>query len=79
MGYKFNGEENPTGGFPRVRNEIARAVKADGHVISFGWNTVGMGYDRNFEIVEILIVSHGGNRNDTLCTVERRMSDLFNH
>ena len=25
------------------------------------------------EIVEILIVSHGGNRNDTLVTVEKKM------
>lgn len=72
MGYKFKGKENPTGGFPIVRDEISRAIKPGGHCISFGWNTVGMGKGRGFEIVEILIVSHGGNRNDTLCTVERR-------
>ena len=79
IGGKIDGDENATGGFPRVRDEIARAVKASGHAISFGWNTVGMGYRRGFEIVEIMIVSHGGNRNDTLCTVERRLPDLFNH
>jgi hypothetical protein len=71
MGYKFKGKENPTGGFPKVRDEVARTIKMGGHVISFGWNTVGIGKKRGFEIVEILIVSHGGNRNDTLCTVER--------
>lgn len=72
LGYKFNGKENPTGGFPKVRDEIQRIVAPGGHCISFGWNTVGMGKMRGFEIIEILIVSHGGNRNDTLCTVERK-------
>lgn len=73
IGLKFKGNENPTGGFPRCRDRIAELVMDRGHVISFGWNTVGMGKKRGFEIVEILIVSHGGNRNDTLCTVERKL------
>ena len=70
MGLQFKGKENPTGGFPKVKDEISRLVITGGHVISFGWNTVGMGKNRGFEIEEILIVCHGGNRNDTLCTVE---------
>lgn len=73
MGYKSRSKENPTGGFPKVRAEISRAVLPGGHCISFGWNTVGMGKKKGWEIVEILIVSHGGNHNDTLCTVERRL------
>lgn len=73
MGLKFKGKENPTGGFPLVRDKIADLVRLGGHVISFGWNTVGMGKKRGFEQVEILIVCHGGNRNDTLCTVERKL------
>jgi hypothetical protein len=73
MGLKFKGAENPTGGFPKVRDAIARLVPSGRHVISFVWNTVGMGIKRGFEQVEILIVCHGGNRNDTLCTVERKV------
>ena len=72
MGLSFKGAENPTGGFPKVRDAIALLVRPAGYVISFGWNTVGMGKGRAFDIIEILIVSHGGNRNDTLCTVERK-------
>lgn len=72
MGLQFKGAENPTGGFPKVRDKIRDLVRPGGHAISFGWNTVGMGIKRGFEQVEILIVCHGGNRNDTLCTVERR-------
>ena len=73
IGLKFRGKENPTGGFPKVRDKIAKILCPNGIVLSFGWNTVGMGKKRGFEIVEILIVCHGGNRNDTLCIAERRI------
>ena len=72
MGLHFKGSENPAGGFPKARDEVARIVRPAGLALSFGWNTVGMGKGRGFELLEILIVSHGGNRNDTLCTVEVR-------
>ena len=72
MGLQFRGSENPTGGFPRCRDEIARILRHGGLAISFGWNTVGMGIKRGFLPIEYLIVCHGGNRNDTLVTVERR-------
>ena len=72
IGLKFHGKENPTGGFPKVRDRVAVLVRSGGYVISYGWNTVGMGVKRGFEPVEYLICSHGGNRNDTLVTVERR-------
>lgn len=67
--------ENPTGGFPRARDHIARVVKPGGIVLSFGWNTVGMGVGRGFRLVEIMVVCHGGNRNDTLCTAEVRIEE----
>ena len=73
MGLKFKGRENPTGGFPIVRDHISRIVRVGGHVISYGWNTVGMGKKRGFEPIEYLICSHGGNRNDTLVVVERKL------
>lgn len=72
IGLKFKGAENPTGGFPKARDTIAELVRDGGHVISYGWNTVGMGKKRGFVPVEYIICSHGGNRNDTLVTVEQR-------
>ena len=51
-------------------DEIARILKPGGFCLSFGWNTNGVGKKRGFEIVEILVVAHGGSKNDTLCTVE---------
>lgn len=56
-----------------LKKEIQRIMKKDGKVISFGWNSMGIGKNRGFEIVEILIVPHGGNHNDTICTVEIKL------
>lgn len=64
---------NRNGGFPRVRDEIAKIVRPGGKVLSFGWTTCGMGKNRGFEIEEILIVCHGGNHSDTLCVAENKL------
>lgn len=53
-----------------LKNEIARVLKSGGKVITFGWNSGGIGKTKGFEIVEILLVAHGGWHNDTICTVE---------
>jgi hypothetical protein len=61
-----------------LKKEISRVVKAGGYCISFGWNSGGIGKNLGFEIVEILIVAHGGWHNDTICVVERKVqSSLF--
>lgn len=54
------------------KQEIARITKPNGHVITCGWNSGGVGKTLGFEIVEILIVPHGGWHNDTIVTVERK-------
>ena len=53
--------------------ELAKKIKIGGHCISFGWNSGGMGKKNGFEIVEILLVAHGGAHNDTIVTVERKI------
>lgn len=52
------------------KNEVARIVKPTGKVICFGWNSMGLGEKRGFKMQRILLVPHGGSRNDTICTVE---------
>lgn len=56
------------------KDRISKIVKPDGKCICFGWNTNGLGIKRGFRMDEILIVSHGGSRNDTLVTLETRIS-----
>lgn len=57
----------------RQRTEIARIVRKNGIVISCAWNSGGIGKKNGFEIVEILLVAHGGWHNDTIVTVERKL------
>lgn len=52
------------------KNEIARILKPSGIAICCGWNSNGIGINRGFEMLEILIVPHGGSKNDTIITVE---------
>ena len=56
-----------------LKNEITRIMKKDGKVICFGWNSMGIGKTRGFEIQRILLVPHGGNHNDTICVVEKKI------
>lgn len=53
-----------------VKRLLAPKVQLGGFALSFGWNSIGLGKTRGFEIVEILLVSHGRLHNDTICTVE---------
>lgn len=65
-------------GFPHdIKREIAKCIKPNGIVICCGWNSVGFGKRLGFELEEILLVSHGGNHNDTIVTVERKVPTLF--
>ena len=57
-----------------MKDNISRITKAGGIVISFGWNSNGIGKTRGFELQQILLVPHGGYHNDTIITVERKMS-----
>jgi len=54
-------------------DEIKRIVKPQGKVLCFGWNSSGVGITRGFELIEILLVAHGGSHNDTIVTVETKI------
>lgn len=58
------------------KKEISRIVKVGGKVISFGWNSGGIGMKYGFEIERVLLVAHGGWHNDTICTVERKVRNI---
>ena len=55
------------------KKEISRIMKKGGAVITFGWNSGGIGKSNGFEISEILMVAHGGWHNDTICTVDVKL------
>lgn len=55
------------------KKEVARVVKKGGKVLCFGWNSGGIGKNNGFELIEVLLVPHGGAHNDTICTVEIKL------
>ena len=59
------------------KDEVARVIHPGGLCISFGWSSQGLGKNRGFEILEIMLVAHGGNHNDTIVTVERRINNTL--
>jgi hypothetical protein len=59
------------------KKQIARIIKSGGKVITFGWNSGGIGDKYGFDITKILLVPHGGWHNDTICTVEVKRKQLI--
>lgn len=57
----------------KCKKEIARITKPSGLVFSFGWNSNGIGKKLGFEFIDGIMVAHGGNHNDTICTLERKI------
>lgn len=55
-----------------VYDEISRVLKPSGIVITFGWNSNGIGEVRDFELLEVILIPHGGHHNDTIVTIERK-------
>lgn len=70
FGYEVTQEDTRMSFWSKHKREISRIVKHDGKVITFGWNSGGIGKKYGFTITRILLVPHGGAKNDTICTVE---------
>ncbi len=57
--------------YARVRNAIKPLLTPGAIVLSFGWNSAGMGLGRGFELIELMTVCHGAAHNDTICIAEQ--------
>lgn len=73
LGHSVNMETTQASYWSKQKKEIGRIVNKNGIVISCGWNSGGIGKKYGFEILEILLVPHGGAHNDTIVTVERKI------
>jgi hypothetical protein len=54
------------------RDAADKILRRGGVVLSFGWNSSGMGIKRGYSLEEVLLVCHGGGHNDTICLAERK-------
>lgn len=73
FGMTVNKETTQDSYWSKQKAEIQRIVKTDGIVISCGWNSGGIGKKYGFEIEEILLVPHGGNHNDTIVVIDKKV------
>lgn len=75
---KYKPIQNGTAGraeyWAKCKDEIARLVKPEGKAICFAWDSTGVGKKRGFELLQVLLVCHGACHNDTIITVERKMT-----
>lgn len=70
FGYNVTQDTTKSSFWTNHKKEITRILKINGKVITFGWNSGGIGKKNGFDITRILLVPHGGWHNDTICTVE---------
>jgi len=70
IGIEPNQDDTNATFFARNRDQIERVCGEGATVVSFGWNSTGVGKTRGFKKREILLVCHGSSRNDTICVVE---------
>lgn len=80
LGMTVNMQTTQASFWGNLKKEIARITSPGGFVLSFGWNSNGIGKGHGFDLIELVTVAHGGQHNDTICTVERKriIETLFN-
>lgn len=74
-GIKITGWHTSAGYNAALKNESMRILKPGGFAICFGWNSMGLGKNRGCKMLEVLMVPHGGSKNDTIVTVEQKISN----
>lgn len=73
IGRKMQMEDGQTARMRKVWKDLMLPLLTeDATVLTFGWNSVGMGIKNRFELIEIMLVCHGADHNDTICLAERR-------
>jgi len=72
VGIKVTQETTQAAWNAKHKEEIKRILKPSGIAMCFGWNSNGIG-SKDMNMLEILLVAHGGQHHDTICTVEKKI------
>jgi len=76
IGKNLSFNDTKDASFGKIKDIISPKIISNGYAISCGWNSNGFGKQRSFEIIEILLIPHGGHHNDTIVTVEKKQGVL---
>ena len=63
--------------YTRVKRALLRVLNNGARVITFGYNSQGMGRTMNFRKIAICLVCHNGDHNDTISLVEVMDSQML--
>lgn len=74
MGKKVEQSTTQASFWSNYKKEISRVTKPNGIVMTNSWNSGGIGKKYGFEIIEILLIAHGGWHNDSIVTIEKKIS-----
>jgi hypothetical protein len=58
--------------YKKVKDGLDKMLRPGGIAICCGWNSMGFGLNRGYDLLEVLLVPHGAAHNDTIVTVERK-------
>ena len=76
IGIEVTQETTRSNWYTKHKTEIKRILKPSGLVMCFGWNSNGIG-SSDMQMIEILLIAHGGPHNDTIVTVEKKQQCLL--
>ena len=76
LGQTVNMQTTQASFWGNMKKEIGRILTPGGVCITCGWNSGGIGKSNGMEILEVLLVAHGGWHNDTIVTVERKFRGM---
>lgn len=77
LGTPLTGDKTKMSYWSDCKKQIDRVLRPGGYVICFGWNSMGIGMKMKYEMEYILLVPHGGGKNDTICVVQKKRQQLF--
>jgi hypothetical protein len=60
--------------FRQLKDAIPDCLNPEGIVITFGYHSIVMGSNRNFQPEQIALFCHGGAIHDTIATIERSLA-----
>jgi len=72
VGRKVTTEDTQSSFYNKLKEAACLVLTDDAVVISCGWNSCGMGINRGFDLLSVLLVCHGTGHNDTIVTVEKK-------
>ena len=75
IGMKATQQDTQSSFYTKIKYQIRQLVKPGGIVLSFGWNSMGVG--KSLDSLELLLVFHGGAHNDTICLAQKSPTTLF--